>query len=67
MVKSVNPVAALRDYVGHFDTQQAAADALGASKAFLSRMLLGRSPVSPKYLAKLGLVRVVVRSAEVQR
>lgn len=65
MANEVNPVGALQAFIGMYESQREAADALGVTGAFLSHMLAGKSPVSPKVLARLGLKRVVVKAGKV--
>ena len=60
MVKHINPQTRLILYVGRFRTQQAAANALGVDKGFLSRMVRGKEPVSQNVMTKLGLRWIAV-------
>lgn len=57
------PITALRAVVSRYDTQKAAALALGIRQQHLSDLLHGRRTFSEAMLAKLGLTRVIQRAA----
>lgn len=59
-MKEIDPLVALKRFVGEYETQGAAADALGVSRPYLSDILNGRREFSDAILQKLGLRRIVV-------
>ncbi len=56
----VNAHGELLKFVDQFDTQKAAAKALGVTPAYLSDLVNLRRDLSEKILRKLGLKRAVV-------
>lgn len=61
-MKEVDALDALKAFVKKFQTQRAAATALGMSDVYLSDILHGRRGLSDVTLAKLGLKRSVVKA-----
>lgn len=62
MSREVDPIAALRAFVGRYPTQREAAAALNIHEAYLSDLLRGRRDASPRILERLGLRRAVVQA-----
>ncbi len=56
----IDPLTALRAFVGKHETQRAAAAALGVSAPFLTMVLKGKRAMPSKILRKLGLQRDTV-------
>ena len=62
MVKIIDPIKSLEQFVAGYPTRLDACHALGIGYQFLSDMLHGRRAVSKNVLEKLGLVTVAVKA-----
>ena len=58
----VDPIDALRAFVGRYQTQKEAAEELGISQAYMHDLLTSARDLSPRLLGKLGLRRAVVEA-----
>jgi hypothetical protein len=63
-MKGLNAFELLQEFCGQYETEAAAARALGITKPYLADLLRCRRSAGPKVLAKLGLKRVLVREVK---
>ncbi len=57
----VDPLEILKAFVGNYRRQVDAAEALGITQPWLSKILRGREDVPPKIFAPLGIARAMVK------
>ena len=61
-MRQTDPLETLRQFVGEYQNQKAAAKALGIKPAYLSDLLNQRRGFSQRILDAIGLKQIVVKS-----